>query len=418
MSRHIQTYDPEKRKLNNQSSKGKLILTTLFGRTVALLLQNGQLIWTQVFSLDTIDQIGHIYIGKVKNVVSNIEACFVEIADGEMCYLSLKDTEHATVLNRPAKKDASGTVKLVQGDEIPVQVIRNKIKTKPAAVTCAIELQSDLFVLKADTPQIAISSKLDKINKKRIKDLLTTEFEKNPHEYCVIARTECGNASDETIINAYNTMCRDFDELWMKARSRSCFSCIYQGISPIQSLLDQIPAHEYDEVITDMPDIYQALESAKTASPIRFYTDETISLANLYGLNAKFEAAITPKVWMRSGANLVIEQTECLTAIDVNSSKNMKGRISEEVIFQINAEAAKEAAAQIRLRNLSGIIIIDFINMKDKAMEDELLTLLKEYTSKDPVTTKVIDMTPLGLVEITRKKVHMSLKEQLNHEIY
>ena len=417
MSRHIQTYDPEKRKLNNQSTKGKLILTTLLGRAVALLLQNGQLIWAQIFSLNTIDRIGHIYIGKVKNVVSNIDACFVEIANGEMCYLSLKDTEHATVLNRAARKDSSGTIKLVQGDEIPVQVIRNKIKTKPAAVTCAIELQSDLFVLKADAPQIAVSSKLDKANKKRVKELLTTEFDKNPHEYCVIARTECGNASDETIINAYNTMCRDFDELWMKARSRSCFSCIHEGNSPIQSLLDQIPAYEYDEIITDMEDVYQALESAKTARPIRFYTDETLSLANLYGLNAKFEAAIIPKVWMRSGANLVIEQTECLTAIDVNSSKNMKGRISEEIIYQINAEAAKEAAAQIRLRNLSGIIIIDFINMKDKTMEEELLTLLKEYTSKDPVTTKVIDITPLGLVEITRKKVHMSLKEQLNHEI-
>jgi ribonuclease G len=120
---------------------------------------------------------------------------------------------------------------------------------------------------------------------------------------------------------------------------------------------------------------------------------------------------------MRSGANIIIEQTECLTAIDVNSSKNIKGKLSEDVIFQINKEAAAEAAVQIRLRNLSGIIIIDFINMKDKEREGELLAYLKSLTAKDPVTTRVVDMTPLGLVEITRKKIYPSLKEQLYHEI-
>ena len=130
MSRHIQTFDPEKRKLNNQTTKGKLLLTALNGRTVALLLQNDTLLWTRIFDLHQTDRIGQIYIGKVKNIVLNMNACFVEIAEGEICYLSLKDAEFAQVLNRPVKKGPDEKPILVQGDEIPVQIIRNPIKTK------------------------------------------------------------------------------------------------------------------------------------------------------------------------------------------------------------------------------------------------------------------------------------------------
>ena len=127
----------------------------------------------------------------------------------------------------------------------------------------------------------------------------------------------------------------------------------------------------------------------------------------------KLEEALNKKVWMKSGAYLVIEQTECLTTIDVNSGKMLKGTQKEEAIWSINEEAAREAALQIRLRNLSGIIIIDFINMKDKAAEEKLLKRMKELTAFDAVSTTVVDMTPLGLMELTRRKTKRSLKEQL-----
>ena len=228
-----------------------------------------------------------------------------------------------------------------------------------------------------------------------------------------------------------------------KAKHRTCYSCLMSNESPVISAVQRIPAYEYNEISTDIPDFFEILndtpqsifkpsnsgnsnigsnDSGKINSGnndsgsntfVRLYSDTSISLASLYGLQTKLENAISRKVWLKSGANLIIEQTECLTAIDVNTGKNIKGKVAEETIFQVNKEAAKEAAIQIRLRNLSGIIIIDFINMNNKQQEEELLAYLRELVSKDPVTTVVVDMTPLGLVEITRKKINMSLQEQL-----
>ena len=419
MSRHIQTVNPETRKLNNQTTKGKLLLTKIQERAVAFLLCDNILTWAQFLSQEDDDRVGQIYIGKVKNIVPNINACFVEITDGEICYLSLKDAQNAYILNRPSAEISrnNGEIpKLVAGDELPVQIVRNAIKTKPAAVSCAIELQNDYFVCKADKPSLCISSKINKEKGKQILQVLNETRSSQP--FCVIARTMCQELDTDALTAEYNKISDAFINLYKQAKYRSCFSCIYSDSSPAKAILRQIPSYEYDEIVTDLTDIYEELkEDSSLIRPIRYYNDPSISLINLYGLQGKFETACSKKVWMKSGANLIIEQTECLTAIDVNSSKNIKGKLSEDVIFQINKEAAAEAAVQMRLRNLSGIIIIDFINMKEKAREEELLAYLKTLTAKDPVTTRVVDMTPLGLVEITRKKIYPSLKEQLGHEI-
>ena len=123
--------------------------------------------------------------------------------------------------------------------------------------------------------------------------------------------------------------------------------------------------------------------------------------------------ALDERVWLKSGAYLVIQQTEALTVIDVNSGKIQKKNPKDDIYFEINKEAAKEIALQLRLRNLSGIIIIDFISQNIKEQDSELLMHLNSLVKQDSVKTSVIDMTPLGLVEVTRKKIHKSLKEQL-----
>ena len=128
------------------------------------------------------------------------------------------------------------------------------------------------------------------------------------------------------------------------------------------------------------------------------------------------ETALSKKVWLNSGANLIIEPLETLTAIDVNSSKCDLKNANEETIYKINLEAAKEVALQIRLRNLSGIILVDFINMNDSSMEEQLLKEIEEYVKQDKVITKVVDMTKLGLVEITRKKINQNIYEQFSRK--
>ena len=141
------------------------------------------------------------------------------------------------------------------------------------------------------------------------------------------------------------------------------------------------------------------------------YQDEKLSLHALYNIEGNIDRLLAKRIWLKSGANIIIEQLETLTVVDVNTGKNISGKT--ETLFKVNLEAAAEVARQLRLRNISGMIIVDFINMDTKEKDRQLMEMLKQEVAKDPVRCSVIDITKLGLVEITRKKVYRSLKEIL-----
>ena len=171
MSRHIQTADPESRKLNNLTQNGKLILTYIKEKAVALLLRDDMLISVQVIDNTDTLQVGEVYIGKIKNIVKNIDSCFVELPNDQICYLSMKDARSAYILNRKNSTLSQNpeNIQLQPGDELPVQILRNAIKTKPAAVTTDIELVSEYFIFKAGNPNLGISNKISSADATRIK---------------------------------------------------------------------------------------------------------------------------------------------------------------------------------------------------------------------------------------------------------
>ena len=172
-------------------------------------------------------------------------------------------------------------------------------------------------------------------------------------------------------------------------------------------------------IITDDPQIYNSLEhylkenDLQNLSKLRLYQDDLLPLYKLCRLEREIDLATSRQVWLKSGGYLVIDPTEALTVIDVNTGKYSGKKLRRETLKTINLEAAKEATRQIRLRNLSGIILIDFINMENKEDQKELLAFLESRLFADPVKTRLIDMTKLELVEITRKKVYKTLKEQI-----
>ena len=197
---------------------------------------------------------------------------------------------------------------------------------------------------------------------------------------------------------------------------RTCFSKIY---SMKKNYLKYVHANNVEDlrIITDLKDVYDQLihepNTYKKNVTFELYTDMQYPLIKLKSLETQIERAVSKNVWLRSGASLVIEPTEALTSIDVNTSKTEIRKKNEETFLQINIEAAYEVCRQIRLRNLSGIIIIDFINMDDKKNEQKLMQELKKAAKEDPVQTNIIDMTSLGLVEVTRKRTYRPFFEQL-----
>jgi len=410
MSRNIMQFHNETNKEYEQrNDDGKILITEYDNKEVALFLKENRLL--SLYTIENHTKVGNIYVGKVKNVVNNLDACFVEFGEKEFGYLPFSEVTVPLLLNR--KYDG----RLIQGDEILVQIQKDAIKTKQAYLTAKVSVSSNYFVFTLEEPSLGVSAKLNNEIRENIKAFIRESIESNVQNQSAfriscIVRTDAGALFEENqpeFANRYQEEKAAFVQLLEKSTHINCFACVKGGLKPYLAILERFPDNCYAEVLTDLNEAYTSLQGH--IDNLRYYEDD-FSLSMLYNLDSKIKEALNPKVWLQNGGYLVIEQTECLTTIDVNSGKMIKGNDKNASIWKLNEEAAKEAALQIRLRNLSGIIIIDFVNMENKADEEKLLMLMKDLVKMDPVHTSVIDITPLGLMEITRKKVYKSLKEQ------
>lgn len=409
MSRKImQFHDETNKEYEQYNADGKLLITQYANKEVAIFLKGNRLL--SLYTIENQTKVGNIYVGKVKNVVKNLDACFVEIEGKEIGYLPFTEVTVPLLLNR--KYDG----RLIQGDELLVQVQKDAIKTKQAFLTAKVSVSSNYFVFTLEEPSLGVSVKLKKEIRENIKAFIRESAENNgknqSFRVSCIVRTDAGALFEENqpeFAKRYQEEKAAFMQLLEKSTHINCFACVKGGLKPYLAILEYFPDNCYTEVLTDLNEAYTSLQGH--VDNLRYYEDD-FSLSMLYNLDSKIKEALNPKVWLQNGGYLVIEQTECLTTIDVNSGKMIKGTDKNASIWKLNEEAAKEAALQIRLRNLSGIIIIDFVNMDNKADEEKLLMLMKDLVKTDPVHTSVIDITLLGLMEITRKKVYKSLKEQ------
>ena len=202
---------------------------------------------------------------------------------------------------------------------------------------------------------------------------------------------------------------------------KSAFNILCKPENPLLSFIfKRFSKDDFSKMITDSPEVFDIIKDIEKKGNQKLvaelYDDEKISLTNLFSLKTKVSEALSPKVYLKSGGYLVINHTEALTVIDVNSGKNTpsKKEDKEKTVLDLNIEAAKEIALQMKLRNISGMILIDFINMESEEDEELLLNEMSEYVKYDKVTVKVIDITPLGIMEITRQKTDKPLSEIYN----
>ena len=361
--------------------------------------------------------LGSIYVGKINHVVKNINAAFVDLTQSRRAFLPLDGRAEPRLLNRPYDG------RLLAWDEILVQVEKEAVKTKDPVVTPELSFSGRYAVLiPSEAPgRLVFSGKLDSAVKKRLRDFLPadelTEVLKNSS---LIIRTNAGELTEkEPLVSDIQKLSALACQLLSVADKRTCYSCLYRPASPYLMEIRDTYTDQFDTIITDDRQLYEeTADFLKTQYPeelsrLQFYEDPRVSLSNLYGLSAKLKEATETRVWLKSGGYLVIEPTEALTVIDVNSGKYSGKKGIRDTFRMINREAALEIARQLRLRNLSGIILVDFINMEEADDRQELLEFLSAQLKRDPVKTALIDMTPLGLVEITRKKIRRPLKEQL-----
>lgn len=352
--------------------------------------------------------LGNIYVGKVQNIVKNIHAAFIEIADGIMCYYSLDDKAEPVFTN--PKKDSVMKI----GDEVIVQVSKEGMKTKLPSVTSNLNFTGRYLVLTSQRKELGFSGKLNKEEKKRIREFLEGAM---PENAGIIVRTNARNAKKEEILEELKNLQSRYEALLKKGRSRVCFSLLEEHMPEYLQTLQNVYTQTLDEIVTDDAEVFQAVQNylncyGEYELPLRFYEDRLLPLSKLYSLESVLERSLQERVWLKSGGFLVIQPTEAFVCIDVNTGKFSGKKELQETFRKINLEAAKEIAWQLRLRNLSGIILIDFINMEDQEDKKELLHTLQAYLNQDPIKSTVIDITPLNIVEVTRKKVRKPLLEE------
>ena len=384
----------------------QFVFTEWNKKKLGILFEDGKAMEIRCYEADSI--LGNVYRARVSNLSPNINAAFVDIKKGESCYLSMDDYHGE---------------KLKVGDLVTVQVVHDKIKTKRYAVTTDISLQGDYAVTTLFAP-VGVSSKItDSARKKELKTLMQNLLiaEQDAQFYLAegnvaeierikkltlggIIRTQAEHAEDAAIMREIEGQARLLYSIMKKSEYATQYTCLYHTEVEYIKDIRRMHALQDVEIVTDIPEVTEAIPE------IPLYTDE-YTLTLRYSLASLLEKTLSKRAYLKSGAYLVIEPTEAMTVIDVNSGKSIKGKNAEEQFLKINIEAAKEIARQLRLRNISGIVMIDFINMKEESHNHGLMKNLAEYVRTDPVRTTVVDMTKLGLVELTRQKGKRALHE-------
>ena len=420
--------------MKNEKTGDRIYLITRRENQVLSFLMHGSRaieIHSDRYEMEPSDAValGDIYIGRIQNIVKNINAAFVELTPGTVCYLSLEDSRHPIY----TKKGASARPQA--GDELLVQVLREGIKTKAPAVTTNLTLHGKYLLLTSGNRQLSASNKLPVEEKQRLKTVVseqekcllpeTERAEANSagnngapsRLFGWLIRTNAGGKGTEVILNDQQMLYRQYTDLLSRAQYRTCGSCLLRRPQGYLARLADLYETDASRIMTDDARLYQEMTDylsvwqPEDLARLSFYEDRLLPMEKLYALERRLQEALQERVWLPCGGYLVIQPTEALTVIDVNTGKFDGGKKKESAILKVNREAAVEIAHQIRLWNLSGIILVDFINMETSASNEELLILLHAKLREDPIPTTLVDMTKLQLVEITRLKKEKPLSE-------
>lgn len=390
--------------------KRKLLISRIWDRYITAIVENETVREFRVAEdvKETQPQVGDIYIGRVKNIVPNIQAAFIEIAPHLECYFAYGKMKQACFTKKIGKKP------LCIGDELLVQVEREAIKTKQPAVTANINLTGAYLVLTTSDTRTGVSSKIDGEDRVRLKEWIEPFANAS---YGFVVRTNALHVPKEALDAEAKKLIASYEELVQKGKTRTCFSCLQRARMPYLKDLQDIRLDGLEEILVEDPSIYEEVRSFLEAEypdmleKLHKYEDAQLPMHKFYSLEHRLKEALHRQVWLKSGGYLVIEPTEALTVIDVNSGKAIGKKAKEETALKLNLEAVKEAAAQIRLRNLSGIILIDLINMEQKEHLVKVEQAIRELLRTDVVPADFIEITKLQLAEITRKKVRKPLHE-------
>jgi ribonuclease G len=399
-------------------------------------LENGSLSEVLIERSSDRGIVGNIYKGRVVRVLPGMQAAFVDLGLEKTGYLSvsnvvdpnnipLDDLEESSnddedsVPDRPLP-DIS---KLLQeGQTLMVQVVKDPLGTKGARLTGYVSLPGRSLVFLPDTQQAGVSRRiLDPEERDRLRKVIE---ENRPSNGGFIARTVAEGASEKSVKDDMDYLVRVWNQIRKAADKAPCPSIVYADLDlPTKILRDRV-GDDVERIVVDDIDLHRQLSKfasnflPKFKKRIELHTEKR-PLFDERGIEAEIERALGKKVWLKSGGYILVEETEALTTIDVNTGRfTGRSRSLEDTILQTNLEAVREIATQIRIRNLGGIIVLDFIDMDKPQNRERVYESLLDALKTDPVRTNVLPISPLGLIEMTRKRTQESLRSRLTESCH
>jgi ribonuclease G len=374
--------------------------------------------------------VGNIYKGRVTRLLPGMAAAFVEVGLDRPAYLFAEDVtaqedEFFQVWLKgeldespPGRRLPPATISdlLHEGQEVLVQVLRGPAANKGARLTTHISLAGHYLVYMPTLKQLGVSRRInDEPERQRIKALLE---ELRPADGGLIARTASRGQSLEKLTRERDLLMKIWQRVLAKKETAPCPGLLHQELEAARRVVRELYSPEVDRVLVDDPGAFERIaDYLESLSPyekfrVELYTG-TEPIFSHFGLEIDWGKLLAPRVWLKSGGYLLIDPTEALTAIDVNTGRFVGRNHLEETILKTNLEAAREIARQLRLRNIGGLIVIDFIDQEKAVNRDLVYQTLLEALSRDRAKTTVLPISSLGLVEMTRQRLRSSLAQTI-----
>lgn len=395
------------------------------------LLDNGALEEYTIERVGTSTIVGSIFKGRVKNIEQGLKAMFIDIGLDKNAFLHFWDAIPEALSNQGMEEVSRGggskKRKTIQakdipdlypiGSEIMVQVTKGPIGNKGPRVTTNISLAGRLLVLMPQNDQFGISRKVeDPKERARLRRII--EKVNLPEGMGLIMRTEAAGKRARHIIRDLSLLLEQWNEIVEKRDRQNAPVCCFQEPELIERTVRDFLTDEIDEVACDDPAMVERMQklaahiSRRAKSRISLYQGQT-AIFEHYGIQRQIDNAFYRQVWLPCGGYIVIDQTEALVSIDVNTGRNKGAKDVDKVLLETNLEAAQEVARQLRLRNMGGLIVVDFIDMKQRRDQQAVYKAMLDHLKRDKAKTQVLPISQFGLMEMTRQRLHESLSSAL-----
>ncbi|HEX2850269.1 MAG TPA: Rne/Rng family ribonuclease [Acidimicrobiales bacterium] len=370
---------------------------------------------------------GNIYLARVQNVLPGMEAAFVDIGTPKNAVLYRGDVRYDAddLLENGGNGGGKGgrDLRIEQmlrpGQTIVCQVTKNPIGTKGARLTQEVSIPGRFVVLIPNSDTYGISKRLSDDERKRLRKILD---EVKPEAHGLIVRTAAEGATAEELRRDVIRLVRQWDQIDSMAKRSKAPALLYREPDMAVRVIREEFNKDYRGVVIDDENLFREVRdyvesiTPELADRVEYYdpADDTLPIFERFHVHEQLHKALDRKVWLPSGGSLIIERTEALTVIDVNTGKNVGTSSLEETVFRNNLEAAEEIARQLRLRDIGGIIVIDFIDMEVRSNREQVIAAFRDALARDKTRTQVFDISELGLVEMTRKRVSEGLVESFS----